>query len=148
MLNVRSGDRTIISDPSHHPSTVFLTPDRKIHALEETFREHGSYMEFLTWHLLKYREILDVAAEKLPRLKIIETQLHTRSWDKDLRTRVKATVKDGALWTDWNNVELKYQHDWIDRDGASSDFSDQEDDVENLYHEAPYLPAEELSNAD
>ncbi|KAF2448830.1 hypothetical protein P171DRAFT_220049 [Karstenula rhodostoma CBS 690.94] len=131
---------TIIKDSNHDPSKVFLAPDRNFHAVRDMFREHDERLRVLTWHLLKYHEILVAAAEKLPRLGTIETQLHSRSWWKYYPTRVKATVKDGALWTDWNDVEIFNYHDWTHKD-AEMVYS-VEEDLEYLdYADSPYSAA-------
>jgi hypothetical protein len=118
------------------------------HAAEETFQRHDEHLlEFLSWHLIKYQEILNAAAEKLPRLKTIETQLRTQSWGRHRLTYVKATVKDGALWADWNDVRLEFQHSWAEQLGEL-EFSDDDDNMEyDDYADATYSPTSPLSDA-
>jgi hypothetical protein len=115
---------------------------------EELLREYGEPTDLLSWHLIKYHEILDAAVAKLPRLRTIETQLHSENFDIYFRTRVKATIKDGTLWVNWNEVKQPLKHDWADQTGELV-FSDEEDEEARVeysdYADAPYSPASSLS---
>ncbi|KAJ4289066.1 hypothetical protein N0V90_011408 [Kalmusia sp. IMI 367209] len=69
-------------------------------------------------HLLRFREVFDAAAQKLPQLQSIELQLHTYSWGEPLPTRIKATKKKGdALWVNWSDVEIGFNHRFAGFDG-------------------------------
>ncbi|KAF2714311.1 hypothetical protein K504DRAFT_486258 [Pleomassaria siparia CBS 279.74] len=107
-------DRTFIRDPSHDLSTVFMTPDRKLHVSEKLWVGNEYDMEDMARYLLKLFEILDVAKERLPGLQSIDMKLHTYCWDDILSTRIRAVHKDGVLWVDWSDVAIGFHHRFVE----------------------------------
>jgi hypothetical protein len=75
------------------------------------------HLGYIAQHLLKFREIVDASTQKLPRLQIIELELHTYLWDDVLITRIKAKNKDGVLWVDWNDIQHEFRHRFAGFDG-------------------------------
>ncbi|KAJ4286474.1 hypothetical protein N0V90_013174 [Kalmusia sp. IMI 367209] len=111
-------DYTFIDDPTHARYTVFMKPDRTVHVKEKLFNEDDDSefgLEELSYQLLKFHEILDACKQKqkLLHLRSFELQLHTYCWDEILLTRVRATVKDGALWVNWSDFQSGFNHDFF-----------------------------------
>jgi hypothetical protein len=88
-----------------------MTTERALHVKEEFCYENEYGMRQLSWHLLKFHEILDASTKKLPRLQSIELELHTYCWDEVLLTRIKVTNRDGVLWINWSDVHICFDHD-------------------------------------
>jgi hypothetical protein len=91
-----------------------MTPERAMYVKEEFFYKNEYDKRRLSWHLLKFHEILDAATKKLPSLQSIELELHTYCWDEVLLTPIKATNKDGVLWVNWSDVNIGFDHDFIE----------------------------------
>ncbi|KAF2691410.1 hypothetical protein K458DRAFT_381268 [Lentithecium fluviatile CBS 122367] len=115
-IQIDDMDPIFIHDPSHDHSTMFMTPERALHVKEELLYEDEYEMRQLSWHRLKFYEILDASTKKLPRLQSIELELHTYCWDEVLLTRIKATNKDGVLWVNWSDVHFGFNHDSVEVD--------------------------------
>lgn len=107
-----SEDYNIVEDPGLNPNMVFLSQNRKLHAAKHMLRKQPGRMENLYWHLLKYHDIVVAAVGKLPSLKTIETHIQTKNMGMYGPNWVKATVKDDAVWADWNDIDVSFQHDY------------------------------------
>ena len=101
-----------------------MTPERALHVQKELFYKNEYNMRRLSWHLLKFHEILDASTNKLPRLQSIELEQHTYCWDEVLLTHIKATNKDGVLWVDWGDVQLEFHHRFDGFDGYIPKYND------------------------
>lgn len=100
---------------------AFLSPDKRFHAMDSGAHYGLCCVENLYWHLLKYHDILAAAAGKLPRLATIETIVTTEFMDVVGTTRVKATIRDGTLWADWNEFYVECPLDYTQRDWSPYD---------------------------
>jgi hypothetical protein len=88
-----------------------MTPERTAYKTFQLVDRDGFDTRHITWHLLKFHEIVDASTSKLPRLQNIETEYYTYNWDQVMPTRIKATKRDeGILWVDWTDVKTSFQH--------------------------------------
>lgn len=89
-----------------------MTPDRKLHGVEQTLDEDDFKTQYAFWHLLKLYEILDVVAAggQLPNLQRIDLQLHTLCWAEDYTTKITSNIKDNMIWVDWSDVAIEFHH--------------------------------------
>ncbi|KAJ4287792.1 hypothetical protein N0V90_012496 [Kalmusia sp. IMI 367209] len=115
-----------IRDAKHDPSIVYMTPDRKIHAVRKIWDENRYEITDLAWSLFKFYEILDISKEKLPRLQNIDVEIHTLCWDDVLLTQIKSTFENGALRVNWNDVKIGYGHKLAQRYTETPEPSDEE----------------------
>ncbi|KAF2798757.1 hypothetical protein K505DRAFT_414153 [Melanomma pulvis-pyrius CBS 109.77] len=106
---------TYIRDPKHDPDIVFMTPDRKMHVVEQTWEDGGFDIRDTFEHLLKIYEILDFVTTggKLPQLQGIDLELHTLCWAEDLLTRIRSTIKDDVIWINWSDVAIEFHHKFV-----------------------------------
>jgi hypothetical protein len=95
-----------------------MTSERITYAKEELCsNDNHDNLAVISRHLLKFLEILDVSKMKLPRLQRIDLNVHTRVWENVHSTRIKATIVDGDLWVNWNDVHIDYNHDFLEMYG-------------------------------
>lgn len=86
----------------------------------------GYSLDYVTQHLLKISEIVDASAQRLPRLRCVELEMHTSCWHDIIPTRIKATIEKGVIWVDWDDVKVDLCHRFDGFDGIipESDDSD------------------------
>jgi hypothetical protein len=95
-----------------------MTPERIAYQTDEFMDQTGGFgLLYVAQHLLKFYEIVDASAQRLPRLQGIELELHTRCWDEVITTRIKATIEKGGIWVNWDDVELNFYHRFDGFDG-------------------------------
>jgi hypothetical protein len=88
--------------------------NRAMHAKRGFARADRHDLQNLSWHLLKFHEILDACTMKLPRLQTFELQQHTYREDELLLARIKATNKDGILWVIRSDVHFETTHSFYE----------------------------------
>ncbi|KAF2445321.1 hypothetical protein P171DRAFT_263857 [Karstenula rhodostoma CBS 690.94] len=108
----------LTSDQNKEKCAIFMTPERTAYSTVKHLDPKGFKTQYITWHLLKFHEIMDASTHKLPRLQNIEAEQYTYSWDKVFPTRIKATKQDdGILWVDWSDVQIRFHHSFAGFDG-------------------------------
>ncbi|KAF2791582.1 hypothetical protein K505DRAFT_388891 [Melanomma pulvis-pyrius CBS 109.77] len=111
-------DPIFIDDPDHDTFDLFMTPERVAYVKRELYSsDNHDNLVLLSRHLLKFHEILDVSKMKLPGLQGIDLELHTYIGGIVRSTRIKATIKEGDLWVNWNDVHIGFDHDFVEMFG-------------------------------
>ncbi|KAF2866303.1 hypothetical protein BDV95DRAFT_584482 [Massariosphaeria phaeospora] len=96
---------TFIIDAKHDPSMIFLTPDRKLHVVRQTWEDRRYAITRIARHLLEFYDILDASVTTLPRLKHIDLKLDVQVWDSEW-TYIKSSCKDGVLSVNIKEVAI------------------------------------------
>lgn len=80
------------------PFIIFLTPDRKLHAVEEAWDKDMTHSIRVAGYLNKFYEIVDACTESLPYLEHIDLNLEIQGMDH-FWIRVKSNYHGGVLST-------------------------------------------------
>jgi hypothetical protein len=99
------------SKTNQPPEIAFMAADRVLHIQDIWNRKFPYEVDLARWHLCKFRELLDVSKEKLPRLRDIALAHYP---DGDCLARIRATEKDGALWIRWEDFGASFDFDFDD----------------------------------
>jgi hypothetical protein len=87
-----------------------MTLERMVYRTDEHMDPRGFDLRYIAEHLTKFREIVDVSTERLPRLQSIALELHSYSSDDMFVTRIQAINKAGVLRVDWDDAEIGLHH--------------------------------------
>lgn len=117
--------KVLTSDQHHEKCAVFMTPESTAYKTVQVVDRRRSGTYYVSWHLLRFHEIVDASTHKLPRLQTIKVEHDTYNWDEPMPTRIEATIQDdGTLWVDWSNVEISFPHSFAGFNGDPAEWSD------------------------
>ena len=67
-------------------------------------------LRLMLWHTLKISELLDAAAELLPRLQHVEIEQRTWVYGKTHKSHLETTYKDRVIWIGKHNLNTAFFH--------------------------------------